>query len=200
LTPRLESMLARLAPVVREEMLKIAAPNCCIATVAVLCRVFRHYGFKARPLPVAVIIRNRKMVEAVAKGMAIPDDPKALRAWMEATGSWSLGIVPESALESAMRGYAAFGGHLVCHVQDVLVDASLDQASRPERDIVLPPFLATAARADFLEGRKALVGKVNGCEVTYRTLRTAEWRKSADWTEERRYRPTVNAIIERTQP
>jgi hypothetical protein len=199
MTPRLELLLTRLAPVVREEMLKVAVPNCCIATVAVLRRVFRHHGFEARGVPVAVTIRNRKMLEALAKGIPIPDDPKALHKWMEATGSWSIGILPESALESRARGYDAFGGHLVCHVQDTLVDASLDQANRPEHDIKLLPFIAVETSPEFLAGKQMLVGKVNGCEVTYRPLRTSEWRKSADWIEERRYRATVNAIIERAK-
>jgi hypothetical protein len=197
MTPRLHSLLARLAPVVREEMLKVAAPNCCIATVAVLRRVFRHYRFEARAVPVTVIIRNRRMVEAIAKGMPIPDDPRRLHEWMEATGSWSVGIVPESA---QVVDYPCYGGHLLCHVQDVFVDASLDQANRPQYGIVLPAFIGVTSNPEFLAGRQMLQGTMNDCEVTYRPLRDASWRRSADWMDAARYRSAVNAIIERTKP
>jgi len=200
MTPRLESLLDRLCPVVREEMLKVCVPNCCIATVAVLRRVFRHHGFEARGLPVSVVIRNARMVRAIAKGMAIPDNPVALREWMKATGSWSVGIVPESLLESFARGYPGFGGHLVCHVQDVFVDACLEQANRPEWEIVLPKFFVSEMPPKFLHGEGMLVGSMNGCEVAYRPLHDHTWRKANDWTSERRYRETVNRIIERTRP
>lgn len=197
MTPRLDNLLERLEPVVREEMLKIAVPNCCIATVAVLCRVFRHFGFRARGIPVSVVIRNPKFLKCMGAGMRLPDDPKLLREWMESTGSWCIGIVPESALESAMRGYPGFGGHLVCHVQDVLVDASIAQANRPQKGIELPPFCAFPASKRFLQGDGMMVGNMNGCEVEYRPLRDHSWRQAPDWSDERRYRETVNAIIER---
>jgi hypothetical protein len=197
MTPRLADLLARLEPVVREEMLKVAVPNCCVATVAVLCRVFKHHGFKPRALPVTVVIQNPKMVRLLASGARIPDDPEATRRWFKATGAHSIGIVPESALASRMRGYEAYGGHLLCHVQDVLVDASLDQASRPEHGIRIPPFMAVHATAPFLRGDGMLVGKVHGCEVQYRPLRDQSWRSAPDWIDERRYRETVNAILKR---
>jgi hypothetical protein len=197
MTPRLSDLLARLEPVVREEMLKVAVPNCCVATVAVLCRVFRHYGFEPRGLPVKVMVQNPKMVKLLASGVRIPEGYEAERRWFKETGAYSLGIVPESALQSRMRGYEAFGGHLLCHVQDVLVDASLDQVNRPQHGIVLPPFIAVQVSGQFLSGDGMLLGKVNGCEVQYRPLRDASWRSAPDWKNERRYRETVNAILER---
>jgi hypothetical protein len=197
MTPRLANLLARLEPVVRQEMLKVAVPNCCVATVAVLCRVFKHHGFKPRPLPVTVVIQNPKMTKLLASGVRIPEGYKAERRWFRETGAYSVGIVPESALESRMRGYEAYGGHLVCHVQDVLVDASINQVNRPEHGIIIPPFMAVEATPQFLAGDGMLVGKVNGCEVQYRPLRDASWRSAPDWTNERRYREVVNAILER---
>jgi hypothetical protein len=198
-TARLDSLLARLHPVVREEMLKVAVPNCCIATVAVLCRVFRHFGFKARAIPCSVVIRNPKFQKCRDAGMVIPSDTEPLREWMDATGSWCIGIVPESALESAARGYEGFGGHVVCHVQDVLVDASLCQANRPHKQIDLPPLIAFDAFPEFLRGTVATVGIVAGCEVEYRPLKDQSWRQAPDWTDERRYREAVNSIIDRAR-
>jgi hypothetical protein len=197
MTPRLSDLLARLEPVVREEMLKVCVPNCCVGTVAVLCRVFKHFGFKAHGLPVTVVILNPKLRKLLDAGAQIPDDPEARRRWFRETGAYGVGIVPESALESRMRGYEAFGGHLVCHVQDVIVDASLDQASRPQHGITIPRFIAAEVTPQFLAGGQMLIGKVDECEVQYRPLRDPSWRQAPDWTDERRYRETVNAIIDR---
>jgi hypothetical protein len=199
MTPRLEALLLRLQPVVREEMLKVCVPNCCVATVAVLCRVFRHYGFSPHPVPCSVVIRNARMVECRAKGMVVPVDPEPMQAWMRATGSHSVGIVPESAYESLTRGYKAFGGHLICQVQDTLVDASICQANRPQHKIELPPFIAMPALEKFTRGEEALIGVIAGCEVEYRPLDDQSWRSAPDWIDKRRYRETLNAIIERSR-
>jgi hypothetical protein len=199
-TPRLVDLLARMAPVVREEMLRVAVPNCCVATVAVLRRVFRHFHFETSPLAVTVTIRNAKMIEALTLGTPIPSDPEALGAWMQKTGAWAIGICPESAQLAARQGYDAFGGHLVTRVQDVIVDASLDQANRPQYKILIPPFMAVVISPKFLSGGHALAGTVNGCEIIYTRLTDSSWRTSPDWTNERTYRDTVNRIIERVRP
>jgi hypothetical protein len=148
----------------------------------------------------SVIVRNPQFLKCRERGMLVPSDPEAMRAWMEATGSHVIGIVPESATESALRGYDAFGGHLLCHVQDRLVDASLAQASRPAKSMVLPPFITVEASPRFLAGTGMLVGMVNGCEVEYRPLRDSKWRHAPDWVRDDRYRSVVNAILERAKP
>jgi hypothetical protein len=199
MTVRLARLLARLAPIVREEMLKVCVPNCCIATCAVLKRVFKAEGFEARALPVAVIISNRKMVEALARGESIPQADAEIRAWMDRLGAWRLGIVPESELESLARGYPGYGGHLVLTVQNLIIDASIEQANRPEKAIVLPRFFVSEVSPQFLRGEGMMVGNMGDCEVVYRPLRDNKWRKSIDWTDERRYRETVNAILWRVR-
>lgn len=196
MTPRLSGLLDRLAPAVREEIRRDFAPNCCIATAAILRRVFRHFRFEALPVPVEVVIRNRRMVELLKRGVKVPGDPARMREWFKATGSYSVGITRES--PTPFKG-GGFSGHLVVRVQDVLVDASLEQANRPQWNLAVPPFMVSNIAPGFMEG-KTQVGGVNGCEVAY-TLLTGDstWRSSPDWTDEDRARRAVNAIIARVR-
>jgi hypothetical protein len=200
MTPKLETLLGRLGPVVRDEILKVCVPNCCIATVAILRRVLKHFHFEARGFAVSMVVRNPEMVrfmEATTPYQRMPDDPAELERWMKRSGCWSIGIMPESRAVCQAKGYDGFGGHLVTLVQDVMVDCSLDQANRPQHNIHLPQMLISEAPPVFLERRASLVGCANGCEVVYTGLKDESWRGSPDWKHEPRYRETVNAIIKR---
>ena len=197
MTPRLSSLLDRMAPVVREEVRRDFLPNCCIASAAILQRVFRHFRFSTSPVPVEVVVRNPRFVTLIERGCKIPGDPDRMRQWFKGTGAYSVGITRESPGNHFEGG--GFSGHLVTRVQDVLVDASLDQASRPAHGINLPRFIVTNIAPGFLEG-KSQVGIVNGCEVLYTRLTgDSTWRSSPDWTNEDRARRAVNAIIERVK-
>lgn len=193
MTPRLSALLSHIEPVARREILKDFMPDCCIATAAILRRVFRHFGFDARPVVCSVIIRNRKFVDAIKAGHLPPDNRRDLVAWMEAHGAYSLGIVPESATNAER-----FGGHVLVLVQDVVVDASLGFASRPDHDIIVPDFIVFTAQEMFLDRKAELVGRVGaeGAEFTYRRIVDNSFRSAPDWTNERRARRAVNAIID----
>lgn len=185
---RLSDLLDRLAPVVREEIRRDFLPNCCIATAAILRRVFRHFRFMSSPVPVEVVVRNPRMVELYRRGNVPGGD---LDLWFRATGAYSVGAVRES--------FGGFAGHLVTQVQDVLVDASLDQCNRPDHGIELPSFMVTNIAPGFEMGRSQ-AGIVNGCEVLMSRLRgDSTWRTAPDWTNEDRARRAVNAIIERVR-
>jgi hypothetical protein len=194
MTPKLRQLLDRLAPVVREEVLKDFAPNCCIATGAILRRVFRYFHFDARPIACSVIIRNRKFYEATDAGEVPPEAPRALREWMDRRRAWAIGIVPESE-----TGPNMFGGHVIMQVQDSLIDASLDLANRPQYDIIIPSFLVFHARASFLNFNKELVGRIDDIELVYRRLINNSYRSAPDWINESRGRRAVNAIIDRVE-
>jgi hypothetical protein len=193
---RLSDLLDRLAPVVREEVRRDFLPNCCIATAAILRRVFRHFRFDSSPVPVEVAVRNARLVELLRRGCSVPADPDRMHHWFKSTGAYSVGITRDSPNPFLGGG---FSGHLVTRVADVLVDASLDQCNRPQHGIKLPPFIVTNIALDF-EAGKAQAGFVDGCEVIFQRLRGDNtWRTSPDWTNEDRARRAVNAIIERVR-
>jgi hypothetical protein len=194
MSPKLDRRLQALAPIVREEILKDFAPDCCIATAAILRRVFRHFHFDTTPIPVHVFVFNAAYLKLRASGVPFPDDADELRALFDRTGAYSMGVTEESAL---VGGPGKWAGHMLTLVQDVLVDASLDQFNRPQHNIVLPSFITVPARTAFLEYRSQLAGTSNGCEIVYKRTRDNAWRSAPDWTNESRARRAVNAIIGR---
>ncbi len=188
MSSQLDRLLESLAPIVRDEILKDFAPDCCIATAAILRRVFRHFHFDTSPIPVYVHIFNAAYLKLRGTGVPFPDDPAEMRELMDRTGASAVAIG-----ESGHPG--KWPGHMLVLVQDVLVDASLDFCNRTEHSITIPPFMTTPARPAFLEYRSQLARIVNGCEIVYRRSRDNAWLGDPDWTTESRARRAVNAII-----
>jgi hypothetical protein len=186
----LDRLLESLAPIVRDEILKDFAPDCCIATAAILRRVFRHFHFETTPIPVYVNIFNAAYLKLRRTGVPFPDDPTELRELMDRTGASAVTIT-----EFAHPG--KWPGHMLTLVKDILVDASLDFCNRTEHNITIPAFMTMPAHSPFLEFRSQLARTVNGCEIVYRRSRDKAWLGNPDWTSESRARRAVNAIIGR---
>jgi hypothetical protein len=191
MTPQLDRLLASLAPIVRDEILKDFAPDCCIATAAILRRVFRHFHLDTTPIPVSVHIFNAAYLKLRRAGVPFPDDPAELHELMDRTEAVAIGITEESVHPGK------WPGHMLVLVEDVLVDASLDFCNRPEHNITLPSFMTMPSRPPFLEFRSQLARMVNGCEIVYRRSHDNAWLSDPDWTTESRARRAVNAIIGR---
>jgi hypothetical protein len=186
----LDRLLESLAPIVRDEILKDFTSDCCIATAAILRRVFRHFHFETSPIPVYVNIFNAAYLKLRGTGVPFPDDPAEMRELMDRTGASAVTIT-----ESVHPG--KWPGHMLVLVQDILVDASLDFCNRPEHSITIPPFMTMRAHPPFLEFRSQLARMVNGCEIVYKRSHDKAWLSDPDWTSESRARRAVNAIIGR---
>jgi hypothetical protein len=196
--PPLDDLIAALAPVVRPVMVRYFASNCCVATCSLLRRVFERYGYVAEPVPVSVFVFNARMVEAL-KNDEVPERGAPGRdLWFKITGAHGIGIMPESAMISALKGYDGFGGHLVLRVRDLLVDASIAQASRPALQINLPPLVATEATEEFMRGA-ALPVNVGGCCVQYHRLNNYSFRTAPDWRERSRFVLPLRDVLSQLQ-
>lgn len=101
---------------------------------------------------------------------------------------WSIGIgFPPDDLSTP------FTGHLAALVDNkFLVDASLDQASRPQYDLHMPPVLVSEVPRDFRRGKKGtrhFIENAKGDVVIYEhQLENKFYLISKDWTEESRRR------------
>jgi len=184
--PPLNALLEALMPVVRPTMLKHFTPDCCIATCRVLRKAFNVFGYDAEAVPVSVFIFNENMAGLLKDGVSIPTDRSARKELLDGTGAWSVGITRQSAEVGAPVVGGRFGGHLVLRVMNTLVDASLQQADRPERGIVLPPLLSFVPQKPIFFTQKKTRGKrcgvsVNGCEIVYERLKDYSFRKAPDW-------------------
>ena len=150
----------------------------------------QHTHTSKRSVPASYQVRpqgNRRVLVRPGGGATVRTAPVR-------TGTYSMGVTEESAL---VGGPGKWAGHMLTLVQDVLVDASLDQFNRPQHNIVLPSFITVPARTAFLEYRSQLAGTSNGCEIVYKRTRDNAWRSAPDWTNESRARRAVNAIIGR---
>lgn len=170
-----EAWLERFAQVTRKHVLEFYPPDSCIATCRIGAKVLRHFGVLVRPVPVRAMAFTPDRWALHERGMAL-DDPR-----LAATGHCVLightGEVYESAEEGGRRRW---NGHLVLltHEPAILVDMSLDQASRPDRGIALTePICARIPNAQaFRDGEPVLGRTREGVVLAYIALHNDGWK------------------------
>jgi hypothetical protein len=187
--PKLLDLLSALGPIVRPAMLTRFKPNCCIATCKILKEVFAYYGFKAKAFPVMAYIYNQRMTELLnTREIILPRDEQERLALFDQTGAWGVGFCNYPGLnQQTLDGDEIFRGHLVLKVDGWLVDGSLEQASRPQRDIKLPGMLWAHAPSGFFSPRcrkQILTTFVNRCSLIYQRLENESYRMSPNWQKE----------------
>lgn len=170
------AVLDAMQPVVRREMLKEFTPDCCIATTRVLKRALAVFGIEAEPVAVGVRIYNAAMRRLLNRA-PLPTDPRKKERLLALTGAWGIGICPHGNEER-------FGGHLVLRVGSLLVDASLQQAERPNKGILLDPLVVAKPHPAFFAPKQ--YGEefgidIHGCLVVYERIRDESFRRAPDW-------------------
>jgi hypothetical protein len=109
------------------------------------------------------------MVRLLEENLTIPDNTTERLAFFEKENAWGLGIGVGDTMTPDPAGY---DGHLVLHVEETLVDSSLQYADRSEHGIKLGSFIACEPGDDFFRGEDrpeyAIQGR--GCVVIYRRL------------------------------
>lgn len=197
-----EDLIARLTPVVWPALREEYAPDCCIAATRILKGVFEHYGYTSQGVPCNVYVFNPKCHELMQKGL-VPEDPQERLALYEKTGAWGLGITRDSERLGREIPGGRFGGHLVLKVRQVLIDATLKQADRPDKQIVLPDFAVMRnVPGGFWTDKNFTVFVDNGCTVTYEHNHNYSYRAAPDWMRGAEFAPyleTVNKIIARVE-
>jgi hypothetical protein len=192
---RLDYLLDKLAPVVRTEMLRRFDPDCCIATAAVLKRVFRYYDMEAHAIPAQVVISNPVAAEFARRGLPEPE-MRDTKLWRDIVGFYRLAITPASAMIMSAQE-PGFGGHVIVLVRGILIDASLDQASRPRWKITIPSFLHFEATPEFLHHGAKMVVAANDCAIEYSRLADQSFKSAPDWTDAGRHESVFRAIVGR---
>lgn len=129
-----EEFLARVATETRPRILEHFSPDSCIATTRILIDILTYFGIPTQPLPVEVTIFNeqaRTLLET--HGLDAVAEAVYAREPGEPGGPWTLGL--------GITRTPTDVGHLVVALphHGYLLDGSLDQASRPHKNITLPP-------------------------------------------------------------
>lgn len=163
----------------------------CILGTATVVETLRRLGVSARPLVAEAYILNAQAAERLKRGESL----EQIYAAMEVDGSWTVGLgLDDRAVEPGR-----WPGHLVATTTnpDMLVDVSLDQASRPQRGIHLETGAWPLEERAQAQGRgPVLLGGDNGELVLYRPRRTdTSYRSSPDWRHVERRRVIADRAV-----
>lgn len=157
----------------------------CIASTAISIKVLQHFGIHAWALPVHMTAFNQTYIEMMEKlqgreGDEVPVEEQ--QYWLD-RGAWSIEVEDSSV------------GHVVACTKKVLIDMSIDQATRPAKNIFLEP-LTMELRPGFFEGELNFT-EMNETLVAYQANpgRTT-FLESKDWTDALRHDRLVDEIIE----
>lgn len=148
----------------------------CIASCRIGMDLLARFDIKAEPLAVKLLVLNAAYVRHIDESGHMAQSIEERERWYAEDGAHSIGIGIPHGLDP--------GRHVVLIVEgELLWDLSIDQASRPERDIMLAkPFLAPTSPA-FLAGREMLTGRnVGGTLVSYSARPGYDfWSSSPNW-------------------
>ena len=135
----------------------------CINSTRVLFDVYRAVGIAADAVSVRTRIYAPAFVDRGHREGRMPESPEEVHSWTSEPGVWSVGIGFGTDL-----GKHKWPGHLVLRSDSTLIDATIDQANRPQDGIVMPPMLLLAHTSDAFWRADDLLGvEINGCQVVY---------------------------------
>lgn len=154
-----EQDIRYVAKVVRRKVLTTYSPDSCVATASAITDALRQFGADTYELSVSAMVCNEEFAKAAGLLGRLPSV-----AEYHGTGAYALGLGMD------IDKGPVWAGHVVAIVdRRWMVDASIDQASRPEQGIVLrpdDPIVMPVAEA-FLRGREPLLA-VNPLGVAVR--------------------------------
>lgn len=142
LTPRDQAVIEALTTVARPIILEEFRPDSCIVSTRLGIDALTFFGIKAVPIPLTVVVFNREATELVANGMTL-EELNEVTAKIPATqpgGPWSIGVGTGLANTDT-----TWGGHVAIGVPSTgtYIDLSIDQASRPIKNMTLKPLWVT---------------------------------------------------------
>ena len=152
----------------------------CINSTRVLFDVYRAFGLAAEAVTVRARIYSSGFVNRAAREGHMPESPEEASSWTSEAGVWSVGI----GYGGADMGRDKWPGHLVLRSDAHLIDATIDQANRPEHGIVMPPLLLLSHTPDaFWNAEELLEAEVNDCHVIYEPRpHDHSWMGSPAWS------------------
>lgn len=188
-TPPRDTLRARataLGLAARTAVLEVYRPDTCILTTKLLLELLREHDIPALPLAAGAILLNAPMARLVQE-RGWPGHASVTQGWQRAFGAYSIGIGYHAEAGLA-TGPTRYDHHVLCYVPGLgLLDASLDQASRPEHGIVAGVTL-TEVGPLALAGHERAVAPLTAGLVLYET-RPAEraFLVAPGWQGGRRY-------------
>ena len=192
-----EAVVSAFAQVARGQILQDFGETSCIGSTRIALDVFNSFGIRAWPLKVQAAIMNVAMQENLERLEQAQDKRKeALEQVYKETGAHCM-VIGEKKGDEDEPG--KWNGHLVAIVGSRwLVDASIDQANRPQRNIKLPDVLVAPLVNDFVTGKMNLaIERKDGLYIEYRAQPEDKesWKDTPNWTQRWQTKPVVNRIV-----
>jgi hypothetical protein len=189
-----ETIQRGIEQIARKEILRDFRIDSCIASTRTVMRVLEHFGFDAQPLSVRVFIFNAAYVKHLNEKTARFNGDPTFRRWLEDSGAYSVGL----GCAEPGQDNGNYVGHLVAAVPQchLFIDASLDQAARPQKNILLPEVLISPMTQQFMTTvGENLEFESSGATMIYERIDNPAFRTSPDWTDKSRTKRATKAII-----
>lgn len=189
MTDQRDALIAHLLGPGRARILQEYHPDSCIVSTRIAVECLKAHGLEAWPQAVAMHAFNPTAAAHVEKREAFDyDEDGGYAVAVEGTGHWG----PDS------RGRRSWDAHLVAMFRDstgeVMLDLSLDQATRPERDLVVHPIVFRVL--GWPTGWKF----ENGCLVAYDRVPSRSYRQSPNWAQRSYWGEIVEEILDAVPP
>lgn len=186
-------VIEALAAEARPLILRYWRPDSCIASSRIGQLVLAHFGIRSQPLAVRVLIFNGPLWRRLARGDR-PERGQVEQLYQE-DGSWSVGLGFPSGRPEGWPGHLI----LISSAPKLLIDLSLDQASRPKRGIELRPLLR-ATTAPFLRGEEELPVQMGTTALAYQAMPgERSYLSSPDWQDTGRHQRILPELIRRIE-
>jgi len=186
------NLLLRYAEVARPIILQHFRADCCIASTAITIDVLKALDVSAVPFPCQAMIFNAAFIERTNRLGRWPTREEMLE-WTNGSGPWSVGLgYPPNDEE--------YVGHLAVIADNkYLVDASVDQATRPLYHLFLPPVLLANVSRDFRRSKKGAEFKLRsetGDLIIYQPQpKNRVYLTAPDWVDKSRHTAAVTKIL-----
>lgn len=173
---------------------ELGRADVCIAATRLALEILAPLGYDVKPLPVRLFAYNAIWIQKALAAGHHPKSEQEGQQW-QAEGAWAVGAGighrdDRDAPYGRNEAIGRFNGHLVLIVnRDYLLDLSLAQIARPERNIYAEqPLVVRLDSRAFLHGTRAFVARYQAADhdevmLEYQAVpgdRT--YRRTADWT------------------
>jgi hypothetical protein len=178
-----QSLAPILAPTLEREFER---RDLCILSTRIAIDIADYFGIKAQPVPVRVVIYNKQFAAHVLRGELNVAD-------FTSDGSWSVGVGfgHPAGGKGGVRGNK-WDGHLITVADGAFGDFSIQNAERPEKNIITGPACVGAHRASAFRWRG---WNEHGTVIEYERTAETIWQNSPDWKDPQRRRRIVGELI-----
>lgn len=178
--------------VVRQSVLTSHNADSCVASIFVLRDVLRiGFSVEAHPRAVTLLIFNPYVTNLINEGLT---DFKKICEEAHSEKGWSVGVG-----FGKQEGPKKWPGHLIAITKDseglLLWDTSLDQASRPHKDMNLGPLVHRVPTDPYDGGFISLM--LRKCMLVYQPKKASESLLEGvpDWTRSARLKQSVDRSL-----